>query len=626
MSDTDVVRDPENGTRSTLGRARLTFASESDITEFVETLERYEAGELTSDQWRAFRLVRGVYGQRQDDVQMFRVKIPQGVLSAEALRALADACENWSRGFAHITTRQNIQLHFMKLAETEACMRRLAQVGLTTREACGNSVRNVVGCPFAGVCQTEAFGVSPYAEALTRYFLRHPLSSSLPRKFKISFGGCEPDCAGGAFNDIGFRARVRDINGNVERGFRVTVGGGTATLCQSGWLLYDFLPASQILYVAESVLRVFHAHGNRRSKANALMKYLIRKIGWGAWKKLYDVQFEAVCAEGGALLPFDPHNPPVEEPPARERRPQAPDQSEVAQRAAGARVRGPGIVPEVVAALPQSLSTAEFADFCRTNVRAQRQAGYLAVTVHVPMGDLTGPQFRLLAELALAYGDGSVRTTQEQNVMLRWIRREELPELYRRFRAMGLGRSGAGTIADVTSCPGAESCRLAVTQSRGLGRELTRFLQSRPDLVALASDASIKISGCPNGCAQHHVATLGFQGGMRRLSGKAVIPQYQLMVGGLVDSEAAHFGRRSSKIPARRVTQALERLLEWYRDNRRDRETASQFFAHADLNDIEALLADLCAISAADARSEDYIDIGEDHAFTGETKDGECAA
>jgi sulfite reductase beta subunit-like hemoprotein len=628
MSDKhpDTIREPEKGTLSTAGRARLSFACESDIAEFVETLERYEAGELTADQWRAFRLVRGVYGQRQDDVQMFRVKIPQGVLSAEALQALADACEIWSRGFAHITTRQNIQLHFMKLADTEGCMRRLAQVGLTTREACGNSVRNVVACPFAGVCQTEAFDVSPYAEALTRYFLRHRLSSSLPRKFKISFGGCEPDCAGGAFNDIGFRARVRDINGNVERGFRVTVGGGTATLCQSGWLLCDFLPARQILDAAESVLRVFHVHGNRRSKANARMKYLIRKIGWGAWKGLYDKQLEAVRAEGGALLPFDPCNPPVEEPPSWECRSQAPDESEVGQRAGGARVQGPGIVPEVVAAVPQPSSTAEFVDFCRTNVRAQRQAGYFGVTVHVPMGDLTGPQFRVLADLALAYGDGSVRTTQQQNVMLRWVRREDLLELYRRLRAGGLGRGGADTIADVTACPGAESCRLAVTQSRGLGRELTRFLESRPDLVALASDASVKISGCPNGCGQHHVATFGFQGGMRRLSGNAVIPQYQLMVGGLVDNEAARFGRRSVKIPARRVTQALERLLEWYRDNRSSQETVTQFFARADLKEIEALLIDLCAISTVEACAEDYIDIGEDHAFTGETKEGECAA
>jgi sulfite reductase beta subunit-like hemoprotein len=273
----------------------------------------------------------------------------------------------------------------MKLGDTEACLRRLAQSGLTTREACGNSVRNIVGCPLSGVCQTEAFDISPYAEALTRYFLRHPLSSSLPRKFKISLGGCEPDCAGGAFNDVGLRARVRGINAGAEPGFRVTVGGGTATLCQSGWLVHDFLPAGQILNVVEAVVRLFHAHGNRRSKSNARMKYLIRKIGWEAWKRLYDEQLEAVRAEGKARLPFDPHNPPFEGPPSWER-PQAPDEVEVGRRATAAGVQGPGIVSEVVVPTPQSSSTAEFVHFCRTNVHAQHQPGYLGVIVYVPMG------------------------------------------------------------------------------------------------------------------------------------------------------------------------------------------------------------------------------------------------
>ena len=610
---------------STLGRARFSFASEADITEFVETLERYERGELTADQWRAFRLVRGVYGQRQDDVQMFRIKVPQGVLSAAALRAVADCCEKYSRGFAHITTRQNIQMHFVKLGDTEACMRHLAEAGVTTREACGNSVRNIVGCPFAGVCQTEAFDVSPYAEALTRYFLRHRLTSSLPRKFKIAFGGCETDCAGGAFNDMGFRARVVGMNGSAQRGFRITVGGGTATLCQAGWLLYDFLPVEQIFNVAEAILRVFHAHGNRKSKANARMKYLIRKLGWEAWKKLFDEQLEAVVAEGGNPLPFDPRNPPVESEPQWDR-PEPPSEIEVARRAASAKIKGPGIVPDTAVSLPQGLSRRQFDWFCRTNVHPQRQEGCVAVTVRVPMGDLTGAQFRLLADLALAYGDGSVRTTAQQNVLMRWVKSEDVPGLYQRLVAAGLGRPGANTIVDVTSCPGAESCRIAVTQSRGLGRELSEFLESRPDLAKIASDASIKISGCPNGCGQHHVAALGFQGGLRRLEDGSVIPQYQLMVGGYVDSETAHFGRRSVKIPARRLSQAVCRLLEWYRDRRKPGESAEQFFRRAGLVEVEALLADLCAISPRDAKPEDYIDIGEDHAFTGESKEGECAA
>src|SRR5207245_1830867 len=246
-----VVDDPK-----TFGRARLSFASEADIDEFVTTLERYERGELTPDQWRAFRLVRGTYGQRQaEDAQMLRVKIPQGILTAEQLDALADVGERYSRGFGHITTRQNMQFHFVKLHDVEHAMHHLADAGLTTREACGSSVRNITGCPYAGVAADEVFDVTPYAETLTRYLLRHPLSSSLPRKFKIAFEGCaSEDHSLTPINDLGFRAPLR----GRERGFRLTVGGGTSTVATSGTELYEFLPAGEIFEVAEAVLRVFH--------------------------------------------------------------------------------------------------------------------------------------------------------------------------------------------------------------------------------------------------------------------------------------------------------------------------------------------------------------------------------
>src|SRR5438876_5725078 len=245
---------------NTLGRARLTFASEAEIDEFVRTVERYERGGMTPDQWRAYRLVRGTYGQRQaEDAQMLRVKIPQGLLTAAQLVALADVGEQYSRGFGHITTRQNVQFHFVKLHDAEPAMRRLADVGLTTREACGNSVRNITACPFAGVAADERFDVTPYAEALTRYLLRHPLSSTLPRKFKIAFDGCAVDHVATSINDLGFRAVLGPDGG---RGFRVTAGGGTAILTKSAGLLHEFLPASEIFRVAEAVLRVFKRFGD----------------------------------------------------------------------------------------------------------------------------------------------------------------------------------------------------------------------------------------------------------------------------------------------------------------------------------------------------------------------------
>src|SRR6187397_2577135 len=292
-----VVDDPK-----TFGRARLSFASEADIDEFVTTLERYERGELTPDQWRAFRLVRGTYGQRQAaDAQMLRVKIPQGVLTGDQLKALADVGERYSRGFGHITTRQNVQFHFVKLHDAEPVMRRLADAGLTTREACGNSVRNITACQFAGVSAEEPFDVTPYAEALTRFLLRHPLSSALPRKFKIAFEGCAHDHIKLTINDIGWKGRVQD----GVRGFRVYIGGGTATMTTAASVLFDFLPASEMLNVAEAVIRVFHKRGDYQHKQRNRMKFLIKSIGWDAFRAEFNDALEVIRAEGGRELRFE---------------------------------------------------------------------------------------------------------------------------------------------------------------------------------------------------------------------------------------------------------------------------------------------------------------------------------
>src|SRR6476660_2500132 len=263
-----AVDDPK-----TLGRTRLSFANEAEIDEFAATLDKFERGELTPDQWRAYRLVRGNYGQRQDVVQMIRVKIPQGILDAAQLTALADSADTWSRGFGHITTRQNVQFHFVQPHDVEKVMRRIAEAGLTSREACGSAVRNITGCPYAGVAADEVFDVTPYAEALTRYLLRHPLSASLPRKFKIAFEGCPEDHIATAINDIGWRARIRHTpDGRAERGFLATVAGGTSTLSRAGQVLYEFLPAADMLVVAEAIVRVFHRLGDYKHKQRNRLK------------------------------------------------------------------------------------------------------------------------------------------------------------------------------------------------------------------------------------------------------------------------------------------------------------------------------------------------------------------
>jgi sulfite reductase (ferredoxin) len=607
-----AVDDPK-----TLGRTRLSFANEAEVDEFVRVLEQYERGEITPDEWRAFRLLRGTYGQRQDGVQMLRVKIPQGLLDTRQLRALADVAERWSRGFGHITTRQNLQFHFIPLADVPAALDHLAEAGLTTREACGNSVRNITACPYAGVSADEAFDVTPYAEALTRYFLRHPLSSSLPRKFKIGFEACAEDHAYTAINDIGWRAIVRE----GERGFRVTVAGGTATMARSGTALFDFLPVAEMLNAAEGIVRVYHRLGDYQHKHKNRMKFLIKSIGWDRFREEFERELQQFRAEGGAPLPFDPANPPVETPPDWPRA-TPPSTSEAAFRAARSEVRGPGIVPQI--APVTSPAPGDFTRWRTTNVRPQKQPGYAIVTATVPLGDFSAEQMRVLADLAEAYGDGTVRVTPDQDLSFRWVVEKDVPALYARLAAAGLGLHGANTIVDVTSCPGAESCRLAVTQSRGLGSLLESHLREHPEVASLAPDLKIKISGCPNGCGQHHVAGLGFQGSIRKVGDKAV-PQYFVMLGGGVDGEHASFGRIAAKVPARRIPETVDRLLGLYRDERADGEQPAVFFRRVDAGRIKGLLADLETLTSETVTPADFIDLAEKDEFKPDIMDGECA-
>jgi sulfite reductase (ferredoxin) len=603
---------------ATHGRARLSFASDADIDEFAAVLGQFERGEITPEQWRAFRLVRGTYGQRQlDDAQMIRVKIPQGLLTADQLDVMADVAERYSRGFGHITTRQNVQLHFVKLQDVEPAMRRLAEAGLTTREACGNSVRNITACQFAGVAADEPFDVTPYAEALTRFLLRHPLSASLPRKFKIAFEGCARDHIKLTINDIGWLAQVKD----GRRGFTVFVGGGTATMTTAAPVLFEFLPVEDMLRVAEAILRVFHERGDYQRRQRNRMKFLIKSIGWDAFRAAFDDALAQIRAEGGRELGFTVE-PEADEPPPRWTLAAAPSVPEIVGRVAGAAAaqHGPGIHPT-----PRSSSDGrQFDRWTRTNVRPQKQLGYVSVVVTVPLGDLSGEQFRILGELATAYGDGSVRVTAVQDVVLRWVRRRSLPDLYARLEAAGLGLPDADTIADVTSCPGAESCKLAVTQSRGLGQALEQHLRATPELIDLASELDIKISGCPNGCGQHHVATIGFQGSLRKVDGRAV-PQYFIQVGGGIDAAGTTFGRLAAKVPARRAPEALERLVRLYATTRQAGESPVAFFRKLEAPTVKALLADLELLTSASASETDFIDLAETTEFRPSTTEGECA-
>ena len=580
-------------------------------------LGKYERGEISPEAWRRFRLVRGTYGQRQDDVQMLRIKIPQGIVSAPQMRALAGVATRYSRGFCHVTTRQNIQFHFVRLSVVEATMRELADEGLTTREACGNSVRNITGCPYAGTSESEIFDVTPYAEALTRYFLRHPLSAVLPRKFKIAFEGCVEDHALASIHDIGWRARIVD----GKKGFRVTVAGGTSILPVSGYVLYEFLPVEEMFNVAEAVVRVFHRFGDYKHPQRNRMKFVVRALGWDGYRARFEECLEEFRKDGGACLPFDPDG--VRPETAPDWAPADAPTLQAVAAAASTPVMGPGIMPDTVRLKPLPDT---FVRWMRSNVSKQRQQGYYHVTVRLPLGDFTSGQMRVLADLSEAYGDGSMRLTVEQNVLFRWVTRESVEPFYQRLAAAGLAAPDAGRLSDVVSCPGAESCRLAVTQSRGLGRALTEHLSGRPDFVDLVPSGHIKISGCPNGCGQHHIASIGFQGSVRKLGPRAV-PQYFVLVGGgCVDEGTAHFGKVVSKVPVHRLTDALDRLLDLYRDHRQGEEELGAFFRRVPPSMATDALKDLSILLPDEATDQDFIDLAETQAFTPEVMDGECSA
>ena len=578
MSVVDVPPPPPPG--------RLGFARHEDVDLFVQKLEDFETGKLSADDWRGFRLLNGVYGQRQDGVMMIRAKLPGGFVTPAQLEALAVVAEKFGGGKGHVTTRQNVQYHFVPMADVEAALRILADSGITTKEACGHSVRNWTCCPFAGVAADEPFDPSPYVEALARHLLRGPYSSTLPRKLKPSLGGCcGTDCSQAFINDLGFLATKR----GDQLGFKVLAGGGLSTLRRSALTVEEFVPLAETLEAADAVVRVFHRIGNRNNKAKARLKWAIDKVGPEAFLAEYRAEREKIRAEGGVPLVL----PPQPAPPAR--------------KALLAQVNEPD---------------PGYAEWAQHNVRKQKQHGFSSVVIRLILGDITAAQLRGLVPLITQYGEGELRTTNEQNLVLRFVPDARLPSLHRELVRLGLALGGANTLADVVSCPGASSCKLAVTASRGLGGQLTELLDRRPDLVTAAHGLDVKVSGCPHGCGQHYIAGIGFQGGMRKLAGRPA-PQYLVYVGGGIKADKAEFGRLIGKVPARRAGATLERLLDFYIASGA---TSRDFWSTVPADQLKAQIADLEKLADADAVESDFIDLGEQRAFEVVSGEGECAS
>jgi len=501
-----------------------------EIDNFAAKARDYKAGAIPDEEFKPFRLVHGIYGQRQENVQMVRIKVPGGQLSAAQARVLAEASRRFApRGLAHVTTRQAVQLHFVALEQVPTLMELLATADLTAREACGNAIRNITCSPVSGLAADEVFDAFPYAEAAFRHFLRRPEFTQLPRKFKMAFGGSDRDLAQTAINDVGATARTRIVDGKVQRGFRVRVGGGLGASPQSAWTWEDFTPEDRVLPLITAILIHFNEKGERKNRMAARLKFLIRKEGFDAFK-----------AEVTRILGTLPESIPFE---------------------LGPEPAAPKADP---AAVPPAQGPEGYGDWLRLNTWPQKQKGLYYAVVKLTLGDLTWQQLEALAGLSGKHGNGTLRTANDQNLLLPFVPAAKLAELYGDLQSIGLADLGPDLIGDVTSCPGADTCNLGLVSSKGLGRRLTEVLAFAKAGGEDLSGTHIKISGCPNSCGQHHVGTFGFFGAVRKVDGKDS-PHFQFLIGGGIDEKGATFGRMVGRLPSRRAPLVVDAFLKKFR-------------------------------------------------------------
>jgi sulfite reductase beta subunit-like hemoprotein len=583
MATADVVTDQQ------LLEKQYDEVVREDIELFRSQANAFVAGKLTDDQFRSCRLRRGVYGQRQADVHMIRTKIPGGLLTAAQVRQLARAADEFGGGKGHITTRQNMQFHFVPLARVADMLHLLADARLTTREACYNTVRNVTACPLAGIHPEEPFDVQPYARRLAFAFLHKELTDNLPRKFKVAFSGCPEDCMATAINDVGLRGVIRD----GARGFRMTVGGGLGPLPTEARLLHDFIPAEDVVRYVEAVIRVFNVHGNRNNKNKARLKFVLRERGFEWLRDSIAEQYEDILAHGGIGMPesvpesfggFQPQPPP----------------------------HGSGALLPVL-----NTVTPEFEEWRVTNVQPQKQEGHAIVTVKVPQGNLTAGQLRGLASLSEQAGDGCLRVTMNQNLVLAWVPVGALQRVYGMLGELGLNEARANELSDVITCPGAYSCNLALTKTMNLGEALVESVKQHSD--PLVRQLRINSSGCPNSCGQHWISDIGFYGNARKIDGKEV-PYYMMLLGGTQHE----FGLAVQSLPARLAPEAVRRVLEHYQANRQEGETFRAYVLRHKVETFKKLTADL--VKPANLAPEMFRDWGDDMEYSLQLGRGECAA
>jgi sulfite reductase (ferredoxin) len=575
---------------------------EEELDKFEDGVRRYLAGELEEDVFRVFRLNQGIYGQRQGGHnQMVRVKVPHGSLDPEQLEMLGHIADEYSRGWGHLTTRQNVQVHFVQLEQTPEVMRLLASVGLTSREACGDTVRNVTGCHLAGACPFEVLDISPWAQATTDFFLRNPYAQRLPRKFKINFSGCVTDCGQAMFNDIGVIAVNQPRpDGTLEPGFKVFFAGGLGANPHPAQALEDFTPREQLMPTLEAIVRVFDHYGNRDNKLRARMKWLVDTMG-------VDELRERVFKERRFLPAASSYAGGLPDP--------------VQERGDAPAGMGTGPVTQVGESPVQFLGLSPYEKWEHANVVRGRANGTVSAYAYARLGDITGDQFRALADVQRDFGI-DVRVTNRQNFALRGLAEEQLPSLHARLAAIGMAEPGAELARDVVACPGADTCNLAVTQSRGLADDIGQALEEAG--LAEVGGVRVNISGCTNSCGQHHIADIGFVGIERRAHGRAA-PGYQMLLGGKVGHTEIDFGEKAVKLPAKAASQAVVRVVGKFAEERQAGEVFGQWLDRSGgAAAVGTLLKDLDSFPTPEEAPEFYVDFDETGPYEKDVGAGEC--
>jgi sulfite reductase (ferredoxin) len=572
---------------------------QDELAYYEQQIKKYRAGELGETKMQKLRLQFGTYAQRQEGVQMQRIKIPGGYLTADQLTRLADVADLYASGFIHFTTREDAQLYYLQLEDAPALLRSLAEVNITTREACGNTVRNITACYRAGVSHNELFNVYPYAQALFRYFVRNKYNQNMGRKFKIAFEGCAEDHSALSFHDLGFHAVTREENGETRRGFRVHIGGGMGSGPHIAHIYTDFLPVEEMFNFSTAVIRIFDRYGERKQRMKARMKFLVQSMGWEKFRAAVDAEREII----GPLPAVEDFLEEAEEPELS------------------------GFAPRLNV-INSSVNDPDFQQWARDSVIEHRIEGLRGVHVRTKFGDITSDRARALADIARRFSAGELRVSIEQNLFLPWVRVEDLPVLYHALRQVSLGDSGAETVADLTACPGADTCRLGIASAKGLGTAISDsfFEGALAAYREVSRDLRIKISGCPNGCAQHAVANIGFHAAALTHDGHNV-PAHLLFLGGQANHGRPQAAKVVGKFPARNAVKVVETLLSLHQAERLNHEDFNSFIARIGDQRVKAALEPLKIIPAFEDDPQFYDDYGhENERFTVRSGvRGECA-